>query len=61
MSALALLAIRHHGLFLELKRKDGVLSPEQEVFHEILRKQGYKVVVCRSLNDCINQITTYLT
>lgn len=52
---------RYYGLFLELKRREGVVSPEQEVFHELLQKQGYKVVVCRTLADCINQITTYLT
>jgi hypothetical protein len=51
---------RHHGLFLELKTPTGHLSPEQEVYHEILRNQGYKVVVCRSLFECINQITNYL-
>ncbi len=50
-----------HGLFLELKTPSGRLSPEQEVYHEILAKQGYKVVVCRSLGECIDQITTYLT
>ena len=50
-----------HGLFLELKRRDGRLSPEQEVFHSLLRDQGYKVVVCWSLQECINEITTYLT
>ncbi len=49
-----------HGLFLELKRREGIVSPEQEVFHELLRKQGYKVVVCRTLVDAINQITNYL-
>lgn len=50
-----------HGLFLELKRREGVLSPEQEVYHEILRKQGYQVNVCRSLAECIDVTTTYLT
>lgn len=51
----------YYGLFLELKRPQGIVSPEQEVYHEILTKQGYKVVVCRNLQECINQITTYLT
>lgn len=49
-----------HGLFLELKRRDGRLSPEQEVFHSLLRQQGYKVVVVWSLTEAINEITTYL-
>lgn len=50
----------YHGLFLELKRKDGRLSPEQEVYHEILRKQGYCVKVAWSLTEAINIITAYL-
>lgn len=49
------------GLFLELKTPKGTLSPEQEVYHEILRNQGYRVVVIRSLFDGINEITSYLT
>jgi hypothetical protein len=50
-----------HGLFLELKRKDGVVSPEQEMFHEMLRGQGYRVEVVRDLMQGINIITSYLT
>lgn len=50
-----------HGLFLELKTKTGRLSPEQEVYHEILRKQEYAVHVCRTLEECIKTITEYLT
>lgn len=49
------------GLFLELKRPAGIVSPEQEVYHSLLRARGYKVVVCRSLTEAINEITTYLT
>jgi hypothetical protein len=50
-----------HGLFLELKTATGRLSPEQEVYHEILRRQGYRVEVCRSLDECVKTITEYLT
>lgn len=52
---------RFPGLFLELKTRTGRLSPEQEVYHEILNKQGYAVRVCRSLGECIKDITDYLT
>lgn len=48
------------ALFLEMKTRDGVLSPEQESYRDILTKQGYKVVVCRSTMEAINQITAYL-
>lgn len=51
----------YYGLFLELKRPRGIVSPEQQEFHEILTAHGYKVIVCRSLQDAINQITSYLT
>jgi hypothetical protein len=51
----------YSGLFLELKCREGVVSPEQEVFHELLQAQGYKVCVVRTLQDAINQITLYLT
>ena len=49
------------GLFLELKTPTGIVSPEQKEYHAILADQGYKVVVCRTLADGINQITLYLT
>jgi hypothetical protein len=49
------------GLFLELKTPKGHVSPEQEVFHQRLTEQGYRVRVCRSLIECINEITSYLT
>lgn len=49
------------GLFLELKTPTGRLQPEQEVFHELLQKQGYRVVVCRSFEECVATITNYLT
>jgi len=51
----------YHGLFLELKTPEGRVSPEQEVYHEILRHQGYRVEVCRSFEQCVYVITKYLT
>lgn len=50
-----------HGLFLELKTRTGIVSAEQTAFHEALRSQGYKVEICRELQDAINQIISYLT
>ncbi len=38
-----------HGLFLEMKRQDGVasdVSDNQEAWHEALEASGYAVVVC---------------
>lgn len=50
-----------YGLFLELKTPHGVVMPEQQVFHEILRSQGFRVEVIRSLFTGIDSITQYLT
>lgn len=52
--------IKYPALFIEMKRPGGVISPEQEVFHELLSKQGYKCVVCRSTLEAIQEITNYL-
>lgn len=49
-----------YGLFIEMKKSKGVVSPEQEVFHELLTAQGYKCVVCYSTAEAIDQITKYL-
>ena len=49
------------GLFLELKAPKGVVSPEQTIIMAELQKQGYKCVVCRSLDECKAAITEYLS
>jgi hypothetical protein len=49
------------GLFLELKTPTGRLSPEQKIFHEHLTKNGYRVAVCRSLDEAVKTIAEYLT
>jgi hypothetical protein len=51
---------RYFGLFLELKTATGRLSPEQEVYHEILAAEGYRVAVVRSLDEAIKTVTEYL-
>ncbi len=48
------------GLFLELKRPAGIVSPEQLAFHEALRAQGYEVWIVRQLGTAIDIITNYL-
>jgi len=49
-----------HGLFIEMKAPDGKVSPEQARVHQLLRKEGYAVIVCYSLESAITLITWYL-
>lgn len=49
-----------HGLFLELKSKKGVLSPEQICFRAALIEQDYAFAEVRSLEAGIKAITDYL-
>lgn len=50
-----------HGLFVELKAPQGIISDDQRVFTAAVVAQGYKHVIVRSLAEGINEITTYLT
>lgn len=48
------------GLFVEMKRKAGRLTPEQKAFHEDLREQGYRVETCYGADQAIDTITNYM-
>ncbi len=52
--------VQFHGLFIEMKTATGALSPEQEVFHSLLQKQGYQVNVCRGWEQARDVILSYL-
>lgn len=49
-----------HGLRIEMKRKGGKVSPEQEDVHRFLEAQGYLCVVCYSDEDAVKVIKAYL-
>ena len=49
-----------HGLFLELKAPNGVVSPEQKILLAELQKQGYSTAVCWTLEDAQKVISDYL-
>lgn len=54
----------HHGLFLEVKRADGVnsdVSGEQLMWHRALRDQGYRVVVAFGFEQARTAILEYLS
>jgi hypothetical protein len=49
------------GLFIELKRvSGGVVSVDQRAVHDLLRKNGYRVEVCRGADEAIKVIMDYL-
>lgn len=49
-----------HSLFIEMKVAKGVVKPEQTLIHSLLIARGFKVVVCRSTEEAIEQIEEYL-
>ena len=51
----------YHALFVEMKREvGGKTSEEQKVFHEELRKRGYKVEVCHGGEEAVKVVGDYL-
>lgn len=52
----------YHGLFIELKRRDGGrLSAEQKAWLDQLKKQGYRAGVCCGWEEASEAILEYLT
>lgn len=50
----------YHGLYIEMKKLDGKLDPKQRDFISFLRLHGYKVCVCKSVDEGIEAIKRYL-
>lgn len=50
-----------HGLFIEFKTAKGRLSPEQKEVMANLEAQGYKCVVCKSLQEGIDATKDYFS
>lgn len=48
------------GLFIEMKRKNGKVSPVQEAFHRQLEEQFYTITVCYSFEEAQLAIRNYL-
>lgn len=58
---LAIPASGLHGLFIEMKRKDGGKQTElQKSFEEAIKKQCYGYTVCHGWEAAANVIKTYL-
>jgi len=53
--------IAFHGLFLEMKRTKGSkTAPEQLEMADLLRRQGYNVVICKGADEAIRAIRGYV-
>jgi hypothetical protein len=50
----------YHGMFIEFKNEKGRLTPEQKDVISKLQSKGYNCVVCKSLDEAINQTSKYL-
>jgi len=49
-----------HALCIEMKTAKGVQRQTQRVWQEKVEAQGYKYVVCRSIDDFISIVQDYL-
>ena len=50
-----------HGMFLELKKASGVLSPEQRQFLRDVEQKNYFTAVCFSVDEAIAILTWYIS
>lgn len=50
----------YHGLFIEMKTKDGSLKPEQRKWLRDLRSEHYYCAVCHSSTEAIETLDRYL-
>lgn len=62
VSDLFLAIPRHgfHGLFIEMKTMKGKQSDNQKEFALAVGAEGYKYVICRSLDEFIEVVTNYI-
>lgn len=50
----------YHGLYIEMKTETGTLTDSQEIMIPLIRREGHKVVVCRSEASALTEILKYL-
>lgn len=50
----------YHGMFIEMKSKNGKVSEDQSEFMGVAQLIGYFCVVCFSFEEAKNAITSYL-
>ena len=48
------------GLFIEMKTEKGRLTESQKAIHAKLEQLGYRVAICRSLEEFMQTVNNYL-
>ena len=51
----------YHGLYIEVKTQDGVLSKEQKEWRDFLKRENYFWYLCRSTDSAKRLLTWYLS
>ncbi len=54
-------SISHHGLCIEMKIGKGKQTENQENFQERVERKGYKYIVCRSFDQFVIEMQSYLS
>ena len=49
-----------HALFIEMKTPKGKQSEHQREYQKELEEQGYKYIICRSVEEFIKQVDDYM-
>ena len=50
----------YHALHIEMKVEKGVQSKSQIKWQELIQEQGYKYVICRSIDEFMYEVKSYL-
>lgn len=49
----------YHGLWIEMKKLDGRVSPVQKAFGKIMTERGYLAYICYGWEDAVQKIADY--
>ena len=50
----------YHALCIEMKTRTGRQADTQRIWQQLIEKDGYKYVICRSLSEFMEQVNNYL-
>lgn len=51
----------YHGLYIEMKTDDGILSSDQKIWRDFLKREKYFWYVCRNSDAAIRLLIWYLS